>query len=277
MRSILISGVSSGIGFATAMRFLEMGWRVIGSVRKLDDAEQLKDFGGENFSPIVLDVTDLERTAELAGEVPELLDGKPLDVLCNNAGTSVPAATAYQSVTGFRSAVELNLIAPFAVTRALYPLLAKPGGRILFIGSLAGIQPLPFCAAYSAAKHGIEGLAGSLRAELNGQGIMVSVIAPGSTRTAIATKIGPDTPLDGIDNEFAPAFARMAQHMAREGQYAFGPERVARVIERAATVANPRARYVVTPAYISNWLAPRFLGRAWQEARWRGRLDASDH
>ena len=214
-RSILITGVSSGIGFATARRFLEMGWRVIGSVRKPEDAEQLTDLGRENFCPIVLDVTDHKRIADLAGEVAQLLDGKPLDVVCNNAGTSVPAATAYQSVPGFRSAVELNLIAPFAVTRALYPLLAKPGGRILFVGSLAGTQPLPFCAAYSAAKHGIEGLAGSLRVELSGQGIMVSVIAPGSTRTAIATKIGPDTPLEGKDSEFAPAFARGSAYGAR--------------------------------------------------------------
>ena len=271
-RSILITGVSSGIGFATARRFLEMGWRVIGSVRKPEDAEQLTDLGRENFCPIVLDVTDHERIADLAGEVAQLLDGKPLDVLCNNAGTSVPAATAYQSVPGFRSAVELNLIAPFAVTRALYPLLAKPGGRILFVGSLAGTQPLPFCAAYSAAKHGIEGLAGSMRVELREQGIMVSVIAPGSTRTAIATKIGSDTPLEGMDSEFAPAFARMAQHMGREGQHAFGAEKVARVVEKAATDAKPKARYVVTPGYISNWLAPRLLGRAWQEARWRRRL-----
>jgi NAD(P)-dependent dehydrogenase (short-subunit alcohol dehydrogenase family) len=150
--------------------------------------------------------------------------------------------------------------------------LAKPGGRILFIGSLAGTLPLPFCAAYSAAKHGIEGLAGSLRVELSEQGIMVSVIAPGSTRTAIATKIRPDTPLEGLNSEFAPAFARMAQHMGHEGQYAFGPERVARVIERAATDAKPKARYVVTPSYISNWLAPLLLGRAWQEARWHRRL-----
>ena len=95
IRSILITGVSSGIGFAAARRFLDLGWRVIGTVRKPDDADQLREFGRENFSPIVLDVTEHERIADLAGEVAQLLDGKPLDVLCNDAGTIVPAATAY--------------------------------------------------------------------------------------------------------------------------------------------------------------------------------------
>lgn len=271
-RNILITGVSSGVGQATARLFLKLGWRVIGTVRKLSDADSLTGIGGRAFSAAVLDLLDQRAIECLPDQVLPLLGGEPLDVICNNAGTSVPAVTAYQSVEGFRSAVELNLIAPFAVTRALYPLLAKPGGRILFVGSLAGTQPLPFCAAYSAAKHGIEGLAGSLRVELREQGIMVSVIAPGSTRTAIATKIGPDTPLEGMDSEFAPAFARMAQHMGREGQYAYAAEKVGRIIERAATEARPKARYVVTPGYIGNWLAPRLLGRAWQEARWHRRL-----
>lgn len=103
------------------------------------------------------------------------------------------------------------------------------------------------------------------------QGIMVSVIAPGSTRTAIAAKIGPVTPLEGMDSEFAPAIARMAQRMGCEGQRAYTAEKVGRIIERAANDARPKARYVVTPGYISNWLAPRLLGCAWEEARWRRR------
>ena len=209
VRNILITGVSSGIGQATARRFLDLGWRVIGTVRRREDADALLH---DRFSPIVIDLLDTEAIKGLADEVASLLGDAPLDVLCNNAGTSVPAATAYQSVEGFRTAVELNLVAPFAVTRALYPLLTKPGGRIVFIGSLAGSQPLPFCAAYSAAKHGIEGLAGSLRVELAPYGIATVVIAPGSVRTAIGDKIGPDIPLEGLDSEFGPAFGPCGRH-----------------------------------------------------------------
>lgn len=272
MRSILITGVSSGIGAATAEHFLARGWRVIGTVRKAGDADRLAENWSDSFNPLVLDVTDNDRVGHLHAEVEELLQGEPLDVLCNNAGTSMPAATVYQSVSGFRDAVELNLVAPFSVTKALFPLIRRPGGRIVFVGSLAGIDPLPFCAAYSAAKHGIEALAGSLRVELSRHGIGVSVIAPGSVRTAIGSKIGPDTPIEGADSEFGHAFGRMAGHMAREAQLALDPIRVARVIERACVSSNPRARYVVTPGYFENWILPRLLGQRWAEKRWRQRL-----
>ena len=275
-RSILITGVSSGIGAATARHFLTRGWRVLGTIRKLEDADALTERFGKQFSPILLDVTDESRIAKLPDEASSLLEGKPLDVLCNNAGTSMPAATVYQSITGFRDAIELNLIAPFAITCALFPLLRRPGGRIIFIGSLAGVDPLPFCGAYSAAKHGIEGLAGSLRVELSEHGIHTAVIAPGSVRTAIASKLGPDTPIEGADSEFGSAFGRMAKHMGNEAQTALNPLRVAQAVEQACNASEPRARYVVTPGYVSNWLAPRLLGRNWLESRWRRRLFSKD-
>ena len=271
-RSILITGVSSGIGAATAEHFLARGWRVIGTVRKVGDADRLTESWNDGFNPLVLDVTDNDRVEHLRAEVEELLHGEPLDVLCNNAGTSMPAATVYQSVPGFRDAIELNLVAPFAITRSLFPLIRRPGGRVIFVGSLAGVDPLPFCAAYSAAKHGIEALAGSLRVELSQHGIGISVIAPGSVRTAIGSKIGPDTPIEGADSEFGPAFGRMAGHMAREAQLALDPIKVARMIERACTDRKPRARYVVTPGYFENWVLPRLLGQRWAEKRWRQRL-----
>ena len=272
MRTILITGVSSGIGAATAAHFLERGWRVIGTVRRHEDADKLVSRWRASFSPLLLDVTDQTRVEQARGEVADLLAGAPLDVLCNNAGTSMPAATVYQSTQGFRDAIELNLTAPFSLTRALFPLLRSPGGRIIFVGSLAGVDALPFCAAYSAAKHGIEGLAGSLRIELSQHGVGVSVIAPGAVRTAIGSKIGPDTPIEGADSEFGPAFGRMAQHMGLEGQTALDPVVVARVIERACEAKRPRRRYVVTPGYFKNWLAPRMLGRRWAEKRWHQRL-----
>lgn len=273
-RSILITGVSSGIGAATAGLFLERGWTVLGTVRDRADAEWLIRVGGPRFHTIEIDVTNETAVGGLTQKVAALLDGKVLDVVCNNAGTSVPAATMCQTVENFRSAIELNLIAPFAISRALFPMLRRPGGRILFVGSLAGVDPLPFCAAYSAAKHGIEALAGSLRVELAQTGIDVSVIAPGSTRTAIGSKVGNVADLEGANSEFGPTFQRMAMHMFNEAQSAFDPQQVARIIELAATSSRPKGRYVVTPGYLSNWLVPRMLGPRWQESRWRKRLFA---
>lgn len=272
MRSILITGVSSGIGAASAEHFLARGWRVIGTVRKAGDADRLAENWSDSFNPLVLDVTDNDRVGHLHAEVEELLQGETLDVLCNNAGTSMPSATVYQSVSGFRDAVELNLVAQFAVTRSLFPLIQRPGGRIIFVGSLAGVDPLPFCAAYSAAKHGIEALAGSLRVELSQHGIGVAIIAPGSVRTAIGSKIRPDTLIEGADSEFGPAFGRMAEHMGKEAQQALNPVEVARMIEHASTARTTRARYVVTPGYFKNWFLPRILGQGWVQKRWRQRL-----
>ncbi len=272
MKSILITGVSSGIGAATAARFLKVGWRVIGTVRKPQDGVDLETLGGQNFSKLTLDIIDEAGVANLTVALPRLLGGAPLDVLCNNAGTSIPAATAEQSVASFRAAVELNLIAPFAVTRACLPLLLRPGGRIIFIGSLAGIHALPFAAAYSAAKHGVEALASSLRVELADTGIKTIVVAPGSVRTAIGEKIGRDAPIEGADGEFGPMFRRMGKYMLRQAESALPPGAIAALIEKAASVQSPRARYVATPGWLRNWLAPRLLSPEGRDRLWLRRL-----
>lgn len=274
MKSILITGVSSGIGAATAARFLKNGWRVIGTVRREKDGAELEQIGERNFSKLLLDITDEAGVSKLTVALPELLGGAPLDIICNNAGTSVPAATAEQSVASFRAAVELNLIAPFAVTRACLPLLPRPDGRIIFVGSLAGIHTLPFAAAYSAAKHGVEALASSLRVELADTGIKTVVVAPGSVRTAIGEKIGRDAPIEGADGEFASMFRRMGEHMLRQGESALPPEAIAALIEKAATDVAPKARYVGTPDRFRNWLLPRMLSPEGRDRLWLRRLSS---
>jgi NAD(P)-dependent dehydrogenase (short-subunit alcohol dehydrogenase family) len=271
-KSILITGVSTGIGAATARHFLRLGWRVYGTVRKESDAGNLVSTGCGLFTPVLLDITDFPQISRACDEVSTSLGDDPLDVICNNAGTSVPAVTVHQSVNGFQTAVQLNLVAPFAVTQGFYPLLRKPGGRIIFVGSLAGTDPLPFCAAYSASKHGIEALSGSLGIELALHGVKSIVVAPGSTKTALGDKVSSDTPIEGMESEFGPALARMASHMAEHASGAFSPGRVASVIERAAISKNPKSRYIITPGYIDNWLMPRLLGRTWRDRRWIRRL-----
>jgi NAD(P)-dependent dehydrogenase (short-subunit alcohol dehydrogenase family) len=266
--SILVTGVSTGIGAEIARRFLASGWRVIGTVRRAEDAEALVTEGGSAFLPRILDVTDGAALERMGTEVRGWLDGAPLDVVCSNAGTSVPAATVFQDSAAFRDAIELNLVAPHALVRVCYPLLRKPGGRVIFIGSLAGVMPLPFCAAYSAAKHGIEGLAGSLRVELAAVGISVSVVAPGSVRTAIASKITSEAMLEAASGEFEPAFMRMGRHMQEESRFAFDPTVIAALVEEVVRSPDPRHRYVKTPRHFYNWMLPRLLGPEWTMRRW---------
>lgn len=272
MRSILITGVSSGIGAAAAARFLKAGWRVIGTVRRPQDGSALEGIAAGAFHKLTLDIIDEAGVERLRNEIPGILDGAPLDVVCNNAGTSIPAATAGQSVAAFRAAIELNLIGHFAVTRACLPLLRRPGGRIIFIGSLAGIHALPFAAAYSAAKHGVEALASSLRVELAETGIRTIVVAPGSVRTAIGEKIGRDAPIEGADGEFGPMFRRMGEFMSRQAGRALPADSIASVIEKAASVKIPKARYVATPDRLRYWLLPRMLSPSGRDWIWKRRL-----
>ena len=272
MKTIFITGVSSGIGQAIAYHFLQIGWRVVGTVRRQEDANALAAHGGDNFKPLVLDITDERAVSELHDAIKLAIGERPLDVICNNAGTSVPAATMDQSVNSFRAAIELNLIAPFAVTKACFPVLKQPGGRIVFVGSLAGVHSLPFAAAYSAAKHGIEALAASLRVELSDNGIDTIVIAPGSVRTAIGEKIGTGQQLEGVNGEFSEKFQNMGAHMAKEAATALEPERIAALVEKAVLSPNPKPRYVGAPNPVQDWILPKILPLSWRDNLWKRRL-----
>ena len=187
MQSVVVTGVSTGIGWGITKVLIEKGFRVFGSVRKTEDAERLSHEFGQQFVPLTFDVTDEPAVQAAAEQVREQLNGEILFGLVNNAGIAVPAPLIHQSTDDFRHQLEVNLVSVLIVTKAFVPLLGadrslrgKPG-RIVNISSVGGRNGGPFLGAYSASKHGLEGFSKSLRRELMLYGIDVIIVGPGSS------------------------------------------------------------------------------------------------
>jgi NAD(P)-dependent dehydrogenase (short-subunit alcohol dehydrogenase family) len=173
MQSVVITGASTGIGWATAKLLLDRGLRVFGSVRKQADVDRLKVTFGANFTPLAA-----------AREVRAALDGGTLAGLVNNAGIGITGPLLELSATEFRRQLEVNLIGPTMATQAFGPLLGSdqsltgPKRRIVMVSSVSGKSGFPMLSAYTASKHAIEGLSESLRREMMLFGIDVIIVAP---------------------------------------------------------------------------------------------------
>src|SRR5215471_12890363 len=188
MKSVVITGASTGIGHSCAKLLLDKGYRVFGSVRKEADAERLKGEFGANFTPLLFDVTDEAAVLAAAREVRTALNGETLAGLVNNAGIAVAGPVLELSADEFRRQMNVNVIGPIITTQAFGPLLGAdrtlkgPPGRIVMISSVAGRNGNPLLSAYVASKHALEGLSESLRRELMLFGIDVVIVAPGPVR-----------------------------------------------------------------------------------------------
>jgi NAD(P)-dependent dehydrogenase (short-subunit alcohol dehydrogenase family) len=249
MRSVLVTGASTGIGLATALRLDAAGWAVFAGVRSEADAERLRAAGSERLTPLTLDVTDpaqIEAAAERIGSEA----GGRLDGLVNNAGVSLPSPLETMPIEDFRRQVEINLTGQVAVTQALLPAIREARGRIVFISSIGGLIAFPMTGAYHAAKFGIEAVGDTFRRELRGWGIHVSIVEPGSIATEIwdrgdaaAEEIGGRSPSrDALYGEAIEKYRKVVAGVAGRG---IPPDRAARAIEHALGARRPRARYLV--------------------------------
>jgi NAD(P)-dependent dehydrogenase (short-subunit alcohol dehydrogenase family) len=253
MQSVVITGASTGIGWATAKLLLTRGFRVFGSVRKQADADRLKSEFGANFTPLLFDVTDEAAVLAAAREVRAALGGETLAGLVNNAGIAVAGPVLELSADQFRRQMEINVIGPVIATQAFAPLLGsdrslkgKPG-RIVMISSVAGKTGNPLTAAYSASKHAIEGLSESLRRELMLFGIDVIIIAPGAVKTPIWSK-GDEVGVSARNNSpYAPALEGVRKFAKYLSEIGLPPEKIAEGIAEALTSAHPKVRYSITP------------------------------
>ena len=144
MRSALVTGASTGIGRATALRLDQDGWWVFAGVRREEDAESLRAAGSERLTPLILDVTDAGQIAAAAERVDEAVGEAGLDALVNNAGIGVMGPLETVPLDDFRRQIEVNLTGQVAVTQALLPLIRRATGRIVFVSSGGGRMALPF-------------------------------------------------------------------------------------------------------------------------------------
>ena len=250
MRSVLITGASTGIGRATALRLDTDGWRVYAGVRREEDAEALRAAGSERLTPLLVDVTDAGQIAAAAAQI-EAESPAGLDGLVNNAGVAIPGPLETLPLEDFRRQVEINLTAQVAVTQAMLPLIRQARGRIVFIASIGGRIAFPLNGAYHAAKFGIEAVGDVFRQELRPWGISVSVVEPGSIDTPIWER--GERNADEIEARAHPnqealygkaiaSFRKVVKKLAEKG---IPPEKVAKAIAHALESSRPRTRYLV--------------------------------
>jgi NAD(P)-dependent dehydrogenase (short-subunit alcohol dehydrogenase family) len=264
MQRVVITGVSTGIGHASAKVLLERGSCVFGSVRTQEDADRLQNEFGEKFVPLVFDVTDESAIQSEASRVARVLGAETLEGLVNNAGIEVAGPLAHLATDQFRYQLEVNLVGPFMVTKAFLPLLgadpARKGapGRVVNISSTSGRIAGPFAGAYAASKFGLEGFSESLRRELLLFGIDVIVIRPGAIVTPIWQK---STGLAERFHEtpFKEALARFEWYAAKEGANGFPAAEIGDTVYRALTAKNPKGYYNVVPSPIPNWIIPQLI------------------
>jgi NAD(P)-dependent dehydrogenase (short-subunit alcohol dehydrogenase family) len=253
MRSVVVTGASTGIGWATAKLLLARGFRVFGSVRKAADAQRLGSEFGANFVPLSFDVTDEAAVLAAAREVRTALNGETLAGLVNNAGISVAGPLLELAVDDFRRQMDVNVIGPVIATQAFGPLLGAdtslrgPKGRIVMVSSVAGKNGNPLLSAYCSSKHAIEGLSESLRREMMLFGIDVIIVAPGAVKTPIWAKADEVDISTYRNSPFLPALERIRKFMTQLSETGLPAERIAEVICNALTTTSPKVRYQITP------------------------------
>jgi NAD(P)-dependent dehydrogenase (short-subunit alcohol dehydrogenase family) len=259
MPTALVTGASTGIGEATALRLARGGWTVLAGVRDEAAAARLAretDAGGR-IEPIELDVTDAAQIARAAARVAALTPGAGagdpapgrLDALVNNAGIGVGGPLELIDVDDLRLQLDVNVIGQIAVTQALLPALRAASGRIVFLSSVGGRVAMAFTAPYAASKHAIEAIGDALRVELRSSRVQVALIEPGSVATPIwdksrATADSVRVP-DSLRAEYGHVPEAIDKTLRSTAERGVPAEQVAETIERALTARRMRARYVV--------------------------------
>jgi NAD(P)-dependent dehydrogenase (short-subunit alcohol dehydrogenase family) len=264
-RSIVITGTSSGIGYAAAKLLAERDFQVFGSVRSEKDADHTSQTLGSNFCPLIFDVTDQPSIQKAADVVRERLYQRRLFALINNAGIEMAGPLAYLPVERFRTQLEVNLIGVLSVTQAFLPLLGTEAdrsgspGRIINISSMLGRLAVPFVGAYCASKFGLEGFSDTLRREMKLFGIDVIVVEPGAVVTPIWDKAEGKMLQEYPDTPYQRSLTRFVETAMKSGREGFPASKVAELIERILATKKPKARYTLIPKKFVEYTIPRLL------------------
>jgi NAD(P)-dependent dehydrogenase (short-subunit alcohol dehydrogenase family) len=242
-RAVLTTGANSGIGLATVLELARRGYRSIGSVRSDAKAELVHKAAadaGVTVETILLDVADAEQCGRA-------LSGLRLHGLVNNAGYAVAGAIEDVTDEEARAILETMVVAPMRLARLALPAMRETGGgRIVNVSSIAGRTTAPFLGWYTAAKHALEAATDALRVEVAHDGVRVTLVEPGTFRTAIWDDYERDVDrFERAGSRYVTGYRR-ALRAVRVGEPMMGdPQRVARVIAGALAGRSPRARYLV--------------------------------
>jgi NAD(P)-dependent dehydrogenase (short-subunit alcohol dehydrogenase family) len=283
MPTVLITGASTGIGQATALRLARAGWSVLAGVRAKEDGERLVGEAPQGrIEALALDVTDLEQIRQAAARVGALGGGGEgsagrLDALVNNAGVGFGGPLELIDPDDMRKQFDVNVLGQVNVTQALLPALRAARGRIVFISSVGGRVAMAFTAPYAASKHAIEAIGDALRVELRTSHVQVALVEPGSVATPIWDKSreladGVTIPAS-MQAEYGHVPQAMDKVLKDTAKRGVPPELVAETIERALSAKRMKSRYVIgrdaramivvrrlLPDHVFDRLARRALG-----------------
>lgn len=245
---IIVTGCSSGIGAHCARALHEDGWRVFATVRRTEDMAELQTCGIET---LIMDYTQPETIAALVDTVAARTGGR-IDALFNNGAYGQPGAVEDLSVDVLRRQFETNVFGWHDLTCRVIPFMRRRGhGRIVHCSSILGLVPYRYRGAYTASKFALEGLGITLRMELQGSGIEVSLIEPGPiaskfTATALAQIKGN---IDLENSVHAQDYKRQLARLEGTGpknKHKLGPDAVYKQLKHALTARRPKPHYVIT-------------------------------
>ena len=246
-RSVVITGASSGIGLACALRLDRAGLRVFAGVRQEADAEALRRQASDRLIPLFLDVTLPESIAAARQAVEAATGSAGLQGLVNNAGVPLGGPLEFLSLDDIRGQFEVNFFGAIAVTQAFLPLLRHGHGRIVNISSSNGLLALPFLGPYAASKFALEAVSDSWRVELNPWGIAVSLVEPGAVATPVWDKgaVRASRAFEAMPPRAHGLYGPVFGLLSGIQEHGLPPDEVAKQVERALLASRPRVRYPV--------------------------------
>ncbi len=261
MKTVIITGASTGIGKACALWLVNRGWRVFAGVRKQADADALTA-SDARLIPLILDVTNADHIAAAVQTVTAEVGADGLHGLVNNAGIAVGGPMEYIPVDRFQWQFDVNVTGAFAMTQAFLPLLRQGKGRVVNMSSISGRVAMPFFGPYAASKFALEAMSDSLRVEIAEFGMWVSVIEPGRIATPIWEKAHSQTSnmFDGLPDEMWTYYEKPLKRLLGIIKQTHGPspDIVAAKVEHALTSPRPRRRYLIgkdaMAGYLLTWL-----------------------
>jgi NAD(P)-dependent dehydrogenase (short-subunit alcohol dehydrogenase family) len=269
---VLVTGASSGIGRATALRLAAHGHHVYAGVRKPADGAALAEAAAGELTPLLLDVTNPAQITAAAQAVTEHAGDTGLDGLVNNAGIGIFGPLELIGIDQFRRQLDVNVTGQLAVTQAFLPLLRRARGRIVMIGSIGTRFTPPFIGPLAASKSTLVTLSAALRQELAPFGIRVVLVEPGSIHSEAVGKLDDDA--RQVLSQASPdgralyqdAFLNLVGFFSALHHHGSPPGEVAKTVERALTTPRPRASYLTGKNARRMALAAAVLPPAAQDA-----------
>lgn len=280
IRAVLITGTSTGIGKACALYLDGMGFNVFAGVRGEADGDALRKNASNRLTPVIIDITDSKSIDSAFKFISGKVGNAGLAGLVNNAGINAGGILEFLAIAEIRNLFEVNLIGHIAVTQAFLSLIRKGRGRIINMGSIAGIMAQPYLAPYSASKAALKAITDSLRLELKPWGIPVSIIEPGIVYTPMWDKAETeasdkvkDFPREAFDlyGDTIEGVVKILKNKKRIKMVAVPLDKVAGTVARVLTAKKPKAHYVVgwdarlaafmvwaLPHRVLDWLAMMF-------------------